>query len=170
MSDRFRVLSLTVILVTAFGSGCARPEPAAETTPPAEPSSAPAPESTVQETVAARIARGEVRGEVVSLPAETDTEPMVGIRHEDIAITTADGEPWKMGSMTMPFAVSEEVDLAGIEKGAKVAFTLEVDLDAGMSMTVTEMRSLDAETPLAWEGEGDTAHGDDPAAAEHDGH
>ncbi len=155
------LLAATVVLLLG---ACAQPEPVSEVATVAAPS--------VGST--ARVARGEVRGEVVSVPEPTDAEPMLGIRHEDIAIATSDGEAWNMGSMTMPFALAEELDLEGIATGDRVSFTLEVALDAGMAMTVTAVQELDAATSMAWEAPGVSEPGDETPApeplADHGGH
>ena len=99
------------------------------------------------ETVA--IQTYEVRGVVVRL---LDPErPLAGITIRHVAIedfVSIDGEVVGMDSMSMGFPVSEGVDLAGIEEGDPVAFTLEVEWDGQPPYRISRLAELPAGTGL----------------------
>lgn len=103
-----------------------------------------------EETAARVVQIYEVRGQVTRLP-----EPgrdAVSIRHERIPdFIDMDGRVVSMDSMAMPFPLASGLDLAGIESGDKVRFTLEVEWeDDDLPYRITEIEKLPAGTALDW--------------------
>jgi hypothetical protein len=96
-------------------------------------------------------ARYEVRGQVSSVPDPGDPLSNLVIRHEAIdGFVGMDGEVVGMDSMSMPFPVAEDLDLAGLEAGDKVSFTFEVDWDGDPAYQVTRIEELPAETEIEY--------------------
>jgi Cu/Ag efflux protein CusF len=94
-------------------------------------------------------ARYEVRGQVSSVPDPGDPLSNLVIRHEAIdGFVGMDGEVVGMDSMSMPFPVAEDVDLAGLEAGDKVSFTFVVDWDGDPAYQVTRIEELPADTAI----------------------
>ena len=95
------------------------------------------------------VSRYETRGVVVRLPDPADPLTDLVIRHEAIDdFRGIDGEVVGMHSMSMAFPVADGVDLAGVEPGAKVAFTLEVEWEGEPPYRVTRIEALPADTEL----------------------
>lgn len=95
------------------------------------------------------VFRYETRGVVVRLPDPADPLTDLVIRHEAIDdFRGIDGEVVGMNSMSMAFPVADGVDLAGVEPGAKVAFTLEVEWEDEPPYRVTRIEALPADTEL----------------------
>jgi len=95
------------------------------------------------------VFRYETRGVVVRLPDPVDPLTDLVIRHEAIDdFRGIDGEVVGMDSMSMAFPVAGGVDLAGVEPGAKVSFTLEVEWEGEPPYRVTRIAALPADTEL----------------------
>ena len=93
------------------------------------------------------VQRYEVRGEVNRLPAAS--ADALFVRHEAIpGFVDMDGEVVGMDSMTMPFPLADGVDLAGIQPGDKVRFTLEVEWEGDPPYRITRVEELPAATAL----------------------
>lgn len=93
------------------------------------------------------IQRYEARGVVSRLPSES--APALYVRHETIPdFVGYDGEVSAMESMTMPFPLAGGIDLAGIEPGDKVAFTLEVEWESDDPYRISRIEELPPGTPL----------------------
>jgi Cu/Ag efflux protein CusF len=93
------------------------------------------------------VQRYEVRGEVTRLPSPA--ADALFVRHEAIPeFVDMDGEAAAMESMTMPFPLADGVDLAGIEPGDKVRFTLEVEWEGDPPYRITRVEELPAATAL----------------------
>lgn len=93
------------------------------------------------------VQRYEMRGVVGGLP--TEAQPAVSIRHEAVPdFVDFQGEVVGMESMNMPFPLADGVDLAGIEPGDKVAFTLEVEWDSDDPYRISRIEELPPDTAL----------------------
>lgn len=103
-------------------------------------------------TATSAIQTYEVRGQVTRLP-EPGREAL-SIRHEAIPdFVDMDGKVVSMDSMAMPFPLASGLDLADIESGDKVRFTLEVEWeDDDLPYRITEIEKLPADTALDWRG------------------
>jgi Cu/Ag efflux protein CusF len=118
----------------------------------------------------------QLRGEVMSLPAE-GTAGEVMIRHEAIAdFRDRSGEPVGMNTMEMGFQPAEPGVLEGLEVGDKIEFRWSVNFERN-SMVFDAVRVLDDEVeldfgPRATQGEGHAGleHDHDHAGHEHDDH
>ena len=87
------------------------------------------------------------RGVVYQLPAAPGGELVVF--HEALPeFVDRKGELSGMDSMAMPFAVSEEVSLDGVEKGDKVELAFEVRWKGAPTLVITELRELAPDTEL----------------------
>lgn len=94
-----------------------------------------------------------VRGEIVDLPDPEDPTSGFFVYHEAIdTFRGMDGKVVGMSSMTMPFAVDEELDLSGLERGDKVEFDLHVDWDGDPATLVTRVEKLPPDTVLEFRG------------------
>lgn len=88
-----------------------------------------------------------VRAEVTQVPSPGSSE--LYLRHEAIDDWAGrDGTVQGMDTMTMGFAVAEDVSLDGIEVGDKVEATLRVDWQADMPVEITGLRELPPDTKL----------------------
>ncbi|MEM9293066.1 MAG: copper-binding protein [Acidobacteriota bacterium] len=95
------------------------------------------------------VQRYEVRGEVRQVPDEENPASELMIHHEAIDdFVNWQGEVSGMDSMTMPFPVSDDEQLEGIEIGDKVQIQLEVDWDSDTPMRVVEVEEIAAGTSL----------------------
>ncbi len=93
----------------------------------------------------------EVRGQITGLPDDADPQANLTIRHEAIDdFVSMNGEVVGMSSMSMPFPVADDVDLAEREVGDKVRFTLSVDWDGDPAYQVTSMEALPEDTELEY--------------------
>lgn len=91
----------------------------------------------------------ESRGVVLGVPDPADPLSNLEIRHEAIdGFRSIDGEVVGMNSMRMAFPLAEGVDLAGIEPGDKVAFTLEVEWEGEPPYRVARIEELPADTEI----------------------
>lgn len=113
----------------------------------APPEAAPS-EPAANDAVAAGTEEGpdvyHIRGEVITVPVAGDAQSTLSIHHQAIDdYKGIGGEIWGMDSMTMPFEVAEDVDLAGIAPGDKIAFTLEVDWFGDTPQQITAIEKLD---------------------------
>jgi Cu/Ag efflux protein CusF len=91
-----------------------------------------------------------VRGEVVSMPGAGGREVL--IRHESVpGLRNAAGEVVGMESMTMPFALGEDVDRATLAVGDRIEFVLEVRWDDRDPVTVTQVTKLPPGTRLEFD-------------------
>jgi Cu/Ag efflux protein CusF len=125
-------LLLALVAIVTLGACSPKPE-ATVTGEPAE--AAPA------------VQRYEARGVVSRLP--TESAPALYVRHETIPdFVGMDGEVVGMDSMTMPFPLADGVDLAGIEPGDKVAFTLEVEWEGDLPYRISRIEELPPDTAL----------------------
>lgn len=99
------------------------------------------------ERTAPAVQRYEVRGEVTRLPSAA--ENALFVRHEAIpGFVDVDGEVVGMDSMAMPFPLAGGVELAGVEAGDKVRFTLEVEWEGDPPYRITRVEELPAATAL----------------------
>ena len=104
------------------------------------------------------------RGVVYQLPEAPGGELVV--YHEAVPeFVDRKGERSGMDSMPMPFAVSEEIPLEGIEKGDKVELTFELRWKGAPTLLVTGLTELPAETDLRL-GRGPADTETDPPAPE----
>lgn len=125
----FRPLRPVLALAVLAAGACA---PAAETPAAAE---------------ASAIQRYEVRGVVGGLPSAS--VPAISIRHEAVPeFVGFEGEVVGMDSMSMPFPLADGVDLAGIEPGDKVAFTLEIEWEDDVPYRISRIEELPPDTEL----------------------
>jgi len=91
-----------------------------------------------------------VRGEIVSMPTPGGREAL--IRHESVpGLRSAAGEVVGMESMTMPFALGEDVDRASLAVGDRIEFVLEVRWDDRDPVTVTRITKLPPGTRLEFD-------------------
>lgn len=129
----YRATSLAVALAAGLVLGACSPPP-----PP------PAPAGPDQSYT--------VRGEIARLPDPADPQHEIWIRHEAIPdFATEEGQVVGMVAMTMPFGLDEGVDLAGLEVGGKIRFTLEVRwADRAQPAKVVAVEALPAETELVF--------------------
>ena len=89
------------------------------------------------------------RGEVVALPDPAKPGSQLSIHHEAIPdFASYEGEVVGMSPMTMPFPTAPSLDLAGLEVGDPVAFTLEVRWDGSPPYQITAIEKLPADTEL----------------------
>ena len=89
----------------------------------------------------------EVRGVIRQLPRQAAV-PLL-IEHEAIPdFIDIDGNRAPMGTMTMPFAVADDVSLDGLEVGDPIGFTLEIDWQTTPSIVVTSVEALTEGTRL----------------------
>lgn len=87
------------------------------------------------------------RGVVYQLPAAPGGELVVF--HEAVPeFVDRKGERSGMDSMSMPFAIPEEVSLDGVEKGDKVEIAFEVRWKGAPTLVITELRELAPDTEL----------------------
>lgn len=92
-----------------------------------------------------------VRAEVVELPDPNDPTTGFYLHHEPIhEFRNMDGEVDGMDSMTMPFAVGDEVSLDGISEGDKVEFDLAVDWEGDPMMEIVRVEVIPTDTQLAF--------------------
>jgi hypothetical protein len=90
-----------------------------------------------------------VRGRVVALPDPAKPGGGLQIRHEPIPeYVNHKGERKGMGSMTMPFVPTRELDLSGLAPGDVVEFTWEVRWAKPPLSRVVAIRKLPPETTL----------------------
>ena len=100
----------------------------------------------------AEVRTYQVRGIIESLPDPETGAGGLRIRHEAIPdLIGQSGEIEGMDSMTMPFPVGAEVDLAGFAVDDVVGFELTVDWEAARPVAVTAMEKLPADTELVFE-------------------
>lgn len=95
----------------------------------------------------------EVRGVVRQVRQQgTEGKTQLSILHEAIPdFVGIDGEVVGMKSMTMPFAVAEDVDLTTIEPGSRVRFELSVDWNRGDPGLITSIEVLPEDVLLEFE-------------------
>lgn len=97
----------------------------------------------------------EMRGMVRKISASEAEERQIWIHHEAIAeFVDIRGNAAPMDAMTMPFHLTEAVDLSEVEGGDKVSFRLDVDWSAGVPARIGHLEILPSETRLEFE-EGD---------------
>lgn len=144
------------VLVAGLVS-CALLVPACSESEP-QPTAAPA-ETAADAPAPAQVYEG-VLGVVAEVPVAGDPSTSFQIRHEHIPgfISPRTGElnvnpdgSTGMKPMTMPFPAGEGLDLAGIEPGDKVRFTLAVWTEPSLSFAVTAIEELDPDTEISFE-------------------
>ena len=87
------------------------------------------------------------RGQVMELPSTAGGE--LAVHHEAVPdFRDSEGKPEHMESMSMPFAVANDVSLAGIAPGDKVAITFEVRWNAQPALRVVKLEELPESTAL----------------------
>ena len=97
----------------------------------------------------------EMRGMVRQISAPDADERQIWIHHEAIPeFVDIRGNAAPMDAMTMPFHLTEAVDLSEVEVGDKVSFRLDVDWSAGVPARIGHLEILPSETRLGFE-EGD---------------
>jgi Cu/Ag efflux protein CusF len=100
------------------------------------------------ERLAPADATYSTRGQVVEVPRDVNGE--LSVHHEAVAdFRDRDGKPSHMDSMSMPFAVSHDVSLAGIAPGDKVAMTFEVRWDSPPTLRIVKLSELPESTSLS---------------------
>ncbi len=132
-SRRYRLFEtlLALVAIAVFGACSAEPDATAAAGP----------------DEAAAVQRYEARGVVSRLP--TESAPALYVRHETIPdFVGFDGEVVAMESMIMPFPLAGGIDLAGIEPGDKVAFTLEVEWESDDPYRISRIEELPPDTAL----------------------
>ena len=106
----------------------------------------------------------EMRGMVRQISTPDAAERQIWIHHEAIPeFVDIRGNTAPMDAMTMPFHLTEAVDLSEVEPGDKVSFRLDVDWSAGVPARIGNLELLEPDTPLAFEEaetEGSAEHGD----------
>lgn len=144
MSARPLAALLLTVLFAACGGGTPAPAPAA------------GPDATYA-----------VRGEIVRLPGAEAHE--IWLRHEAVpGFKDPDGKVVGMESMTMPFALGRDAQVAGLAVGDRVAFRLEMRWQGSPPAAATAFEKLPAGTRLAFdppEAATAPAEGGQPAAA-----
>ncbi len=124
-------------LLVAGLLGCGPAEPAEEATAVAATASRPATRTY------------QVRGIIDALPGPQTGPSTLFIRHEAIPdLVGPSGEIDGMAAMTMPFAVSPDLDLGGLTPGDKVLFRLEVDWEESRPVMVSAIHRLGPEIEL----------------------
>ena len=89
------------------------------------------------------------RGQVVQLPDPANPGTGIMLNHEAIdQFMDRQGEIVGMDPMSMPFPVSGDVPLDGIQVGDVVEFKLHVDWGGDPEVEITEIRELPAGTKL----------------------
>jgi Cu/Ag efflux protein CusF len=89
----------------------------------------------------------EVRGVVRQLPRQASA-PLL-IEHEAIPeFIDFNGNPAPMEAMTMPFEITDQALLAGLEVGDPVAFVLEIDWERSPAIVISSIEKLPAGTVL----------------------
>lgn len=97
---------------------------------------------------AAPPARYTARGIIEALPT-AESRNAILIQHEAMpTFVHRDGKGRGMEAMTMPFGVAPDLDLAGIAKGDKIEFTIEVSWERHPAASVVSVRKLPADTAL----------------------
>ncbi|HEX2163203.1 MAG TPA: copper-binding protein [Thermoanaerobaculia bacterium] len=97
------------------------------------------------------VHRYDVRGVVVQVPNPADPLSNLVIRHEAIdGFRALDGSVVGMDSMSMPFPVTDAVDLSGVEPGDKVDFTLEVEWEGEPPYRIARLAELPPDTELEY--------------------
>ena len=97
----------------------------------------------------------EMRGMVRQISTPDAAERQIWIHHEAIPeFVDIRGNTAPMDAMTMPFHLTEAVDLSEVEVGDKVSFRLDVDWSAGVPARIASVEILPSETRLEFE-EGD---------------
>lgn len=147
------LLLLTAGVIFVLGACAGETPPASETetdaqaqaqaedAEPEEPTPPPEPETYT------------VRGEIVDLPDPEDPTSGFFVYHEAIdTFRGMDGKVVGMSSMTMPFAVDEDLDLEGLQRGDKVEFDLHVDWEGDPATLVTRVEKLPPDTTLEFRG------------------
>ena len=113
----------------------------------AEPEPADNPEPTAAAAGSAEVYT--LRAEVVEMPDPTDPTTGFYLHHEPIhRFRNMDGEVDGMDSMTMPFAVGDDVSLEGISEGDKVEFDLSVDWEGDPMMEIVRVEVIPSDTQL----------------------
>ena len=94
----------------------------------------------------------EMRGMVRQISAPDVEERQIWIHHEAIPeFVDIRGNSAPMDAMTMPFHLSESVNLSEVEPGDRVAFRLDVDWSASVPARIGALELLPSETRLAFE-------------------
>lgn len=159
------LLLLTAGVIFVLGACAGDTPPASDTeadaqadAEPEEPAPPPEPETYT------------VRGEIVDLPDPEDPTSGFFVYHEAIdTFRGMDGKVVGMSSMTMPFAIDEDLDLEGLQRGDKVEFDLHVDWDGDPATLVTRVEKLPPDTILEFRGAqppGDDESSEDETAAD----
>lgn len=100
----------------------------------------------------APAAQYTVRGEIKSLP-QPGADAVLYVHHEAIpTFVTREGQQRGMMSMSMPFAVPDNVSLDGLAPGDKVEMTFAVHWDQNPSTRITAIRELPPDTQLTLSG------------------
>lgn len=115
----------------------------------------------------------EMRGMVRQISPADAEERQIWIHHEAIPeFVDIRGNAAPMDAMTMPFHLTESVDLSAVEPGDKVSFRLDVDWGASVPARIGSLAVLEPDTPLAFEASDTEPASEEPAedAAEHGDH
>ena len=95
-----------------------------------------------------------VRGEIVSLPSESNPDAELLVRHEMIPDFRGQGGHRGMNSMTMPFPTADQLSFNDIAPGDKVALTFTVDFDTAddrlLAFRATAIKPLPDDTNLVF--------------------
>ena len=123
---------VAVVGVLLAGTGCGGPKDSADETPP--------PRSY------------QLRGTVRQISDPGAANAQVWIHHEAVPdFVGIDGKVQPMQAMTMPFSVSDPLDISSLTPGTKVAFELTVNWSAGEPGLITAIETLPEDTVLAFE-------------------
>ncbi|MEQ9453316.1 MAG: copper-binding protein [Phycisphaeraceae bacterium] len=117
---------------------------------------------------AARIDTYTVRGQVVTLPTETNRQ--VQVAHEAIpGFKNKAGEVVGMSTMTMPFPVNDAISLDGVDQGDAIELVFSVNWQSA-DYTVTSITELPEGTELDLSSAGHDMSHDDHSGHDHSGH
>ena len=115
----------------------------------------------------------EMRGMVRQISPADAEERQIWIHHEAIPeFVDIRGNAAPMDAMTMPFHLTESVDLSEVEPGDKVSFRLDVDWGASVPARIGSLEVLEPGTPLTFEESETEPVTEEPAedAADHGDH
>ena len=91
----------------------------------------------------------DVRGVVRQVRDLGDGHTQLSVHHEAIPdFVSINGEVIGMKSMTMPFTVADQVDLSGVDAGAKIQFDLSVDWSRPEPALIDSLEVLPEDTDL----------------------
>ncbi|MEM7483271.1 MAG: copper-binding protein [Acidobacteriota bacterium] len=94
----------------------------------------------------------QVRGEIRSMPGQSEVASALYLRHEAIPdFVGIEGDVVGMPTMTMPFPVAESVNLDAFQRGDRVSATLEVTWDGDPPFQLIAIEALPADTQLDFE-------------------